>query len=99
MQKSDGKYWQFAVTTGLTSLQINWPVSTMRKFVCKANYTWSVCKEEKRPHLFKTGRCGADKGEHKHRVTVNMQNTYFHFVTTLLQCETKFDTHIKRHEI
>jgi hypothetical protein len=23
MQKSDGKYWQFAVTTGLTSLQIN----------------------------------------------------------------------------
>jgi hypothetical protein len=31
--------------------------------------------------------------------SLNMQNTYFHFITTLLQCETKFDTHIKRHEI
>jgi len=31
--------------------------------------------------------------------SLNMQNTYFHYITTLVQCETKFDTHIKRHEI
>jgi len=31
--------------------------------------------------------------------TGSLQNTYFHFVTTLLPCETKFDTHIKRHKI
>ena len=35
----------------------------------KANYARSVYKEEKKARLFKTGRCDANKGEHKHRVT------------------------------
>jgi len=37
--------------------------------VHKANYARSVYKEEKKARLFKTGRCDANKGEHKHRVT------------------------------
>jgi hypothetical protein len=29
--------------------------------------------------------------------SLNMQNTFFHYVTTLLQYEIKFETNIKRH--
>jgi len=58
-----------ALTAALTSLQINRPILTGRKFVHKANYARSVYKEEKKARLFKTGRCDANKGEHKHRVT------------------------------
>ena len=65
-----------ALLVALTSLQIKRPVLTVRKFVHKANYAWSVCKEEKRAHLFKTGRCGADKGRHMHRVTAKYLFSY-----------------------